>query len=462
MKSKTSWELGERMSGIESVQRAIDYIEDHLEEEMDLSAIADEAYISVAQLYRVFYALTGHPVKEYIRKRRMSVAANHLRNSNQSVEELAWCSGFESYHSFAKVFKKIVGVTPAAYRNADFFYSFEPIRLHERVVYLEDREQTELFPDVKVIRLLPDKMHAYLHVSKQEAGMEHEAYRIVFEKLGLHEKMRGSKPKLRIFGTNVDLPDEDGEPRFGYRVLIAHLADGEEWTREGTFTEEPFPGGLYAVRKIAASPPEVVQDGWDRLLSEWLPKSTFEIGTHPYIEEFIAYNGKITRMNLFLPVQRKYRNEPIEVVELPDMQAFFSRGYGAMAQASAERQLIEWFTNASDSGRLAGQGKYYMSFHYGCSDSDEYWWENGLLARESDLLEAERLNRKRFGSGIYACCVSKTYGLLSGVLDQMHRWIATNDTYELDGTRQWFAEYHTFDGMNVERDTIVKVYIPVK
>jgi AraC family transcriptional regulator len=176
--------MGENMRYVDSVQRAIDYIEEHLDQELDLSIIADEAYISVAQLYRLFYAITGHPVKDYIRKRRISAAANHLRNSKRTVEELAWNSGFESYHSFAKVFKKIVGLTPAAYRNAEIFFSFEPIRLYEQIAYKEDKEQTELFPDVKVIRFMPDKMYAFLHISKLEEGMENDAFRIVCEKLG--------------------------------------------------------------------------------------------------------------------------------------------------------------------------------------------------------------------------------------------------------------------------------------
>ncbi|MDF2652139.1 MAG: hypothetical protein K0Q73_7944 [Paenibacillus sp.] len=55
------------MNYVECVQRAIEYIEEHLDEELNLSSIAEEAFISVAQLYRVFYALTGHPVKDYIR-----------------------------------------------------------------------------------------------------------------------------------------------------------------------------------------------------------------------------------------------------------------------------------------------------------------------------------------------------------------------------------------------------------
>ncbi|MCD9024916.1 helix-turn-helix domain-containing protein [Cohnella silvisoli] len=446
------------MSYVESVQRAIDYIEERLDEELDLSLIAEEAFISVAQLYRVFYALTGHPVKDYIRKRRMSVAANHLRNSKRTVEELAWESGFESYHSFAKMFKKIVGLTPAVYRKADIFFSFEPIRLHEQVAYKEYKEQSELFPDVRVIRFMPDKMYVYLHISRQQAGMEHEAFRIVSEKLGALETARNFKPKLRIFGCNVDLPEEDGEPRFGYRVLIA---DGEEWIVEGTFTEESFVGGLYAVRKIVASPPETVQDGWNRLLSEWLPKSTFEIGTHQYIEEFIAYNGKVTRMKLYLPVQRKIHNEPIVVVELSEIQAFFCRGYGAKAQAVAEKRLIDWYKSGSDESRQANLGKYYMTFHYGNQDSEQYWWENGILIGGTDAPDLEGLEKKCFGYGSYACCVSKTYGSLTGVLDKMLRWIATYGNYRLDEERQWFAEYHPFDGMNVERDTLVKIYIPV-
>ncbi|WP_374121422.1 helix-turn-helix domain-containing protein [Paenibacillus sp. LHD-117] len=172
------------MSYAESVQRAIDYIEKHLGEELDLTGIAKESYTSVAQLYRVFYALTGHPVKDYIRKRRMSVAASHLRNSKRTVEELAWDSGFESYHSFAKVFKKIVGLTPADYRNADIYFSFEPICLREQVSYMEDRELTERFPDVKVIRFMPEKAYTYLHISEHEAGMENEAFRVISEKTG--------------------------------------------------------------------------------------------------------------------------------------------------------------------------------------------------------------------------------------------------------------------------------------
>jgi AraC family transcriptional regulator len=456
MTINTTQMTGDRMSYVDSVQRAIEYIEDHLGEELELSTIADEAYLSVAQLYRVFYALTGHPVKDYIRKRRMSAAANHLRNSNRSVEDLAWDSGFESYHSFAKVFKKIVGMTPAAYRKADIFFSFEPIRLYEKVAYMEDKEQAEIFPDVKVIRLMPDTVYTYLHAAQREESIENDAFQAVLEKIGMISP-RDSNVKVRIFGYNLDAPDANGNPQYGYRIL---LMDGGERLKAG-FSEESFAGGLYAVRKTGAFPPETVQEAWNRLLAEWLPKSTFEIGQHQYMEEFIAFNGKVTRMNLYLPVQRKFHPEQIEVVELPDIDAIFYRGIGADAQRIAEQQLINWHEHCNNTWE-AGNGRYYMSFHYGNQGSKDYWWENGILANGSGAVDGHgELEEKRLGSGLYACSTSRTYGLLTGVLDKMHRWIAANENYRLDEERQWFAEYHTFEGTDIEKDSIVKLYIPI-
>ncbi|MFC5406149.1 helix-turn-helix domain-containing protein [Cohnella soli] len=442
------------MSYQQSVQRTIDYIEAHLDEEIDLASLAEASYLSVAQLYRVFCALTGHPVKDYIRKRRMSVAANRLRNSKCTIEELAWESRFESYHSFSKAFKKIVGLTPAAYRQADIYFSFEPIKLHEQVTYLEDREQIERFPDVKVIRFAPEKAYAFLHVSEREVGMENAAFQVVIELMGAH--MSKVAAKMRIFGHNVDLPETDGKLRYGYKILVIC----EEGSIEHeAFTEESFIGGLYAVRKIAARSPKIVQDGWNRLLAEWLPKSTFDIGTHPYIEEFIAYNRKVTRMNLYLPVQRKLRNEPIEVVNRPLVETFFFRGYGAEAQEDAERRLIDWYERQLDGKRLR-KGNYYMSYDYGAGDSEETWWENGFLTAQEDMLWTG-LERKHMGAGLYACCVSKSYGLMTGVLDTMHRWIAVSAKYRFDDDRQWYAEYHVLADRDIERDTLVKVYIPI-
>lgn len=439
-----------------SIQHAIDFIEDHLQEEVELSCIANKAHLSQAQLYRMFYALTGHPVKEYIRKRRMSEAANELRYSKRPIAEIAWENGFESYHSFAKVFKRIVGITPAAYRKAELIFSFEPIRLAETVAYAEQREQSEAYPDVKVIRVQPMKVFAYLHIASQEEGIEHAAFRRVFECI---RALKHTGAKIRFFGYNVDLPDIGGIPRYGYRML---LFGDERIGDDDLFEEEQFPGGLYAVRKTPASSHDAVVAAWDRLLSDWLPKSTFDRGKHQYVEEFIAYRDHIARMHLYLPVERKLRPAQIEIVQRQPVTALFSRGHGAKAQAYAERELIAWY-NRDCGFPLGRHHHYYLSFHYGCDDDEHYWWENGIAGEGLLCEEGRHIHAKILTGGLYASAVSKTYGLLTGMLDNIHRWIAVHaNRYQLDEDRQWFAEYHSFEGTDIALDSIVKIYVPIK
>jgi AraC family transcriptional regulator len=67
------------MHTVDTVQSAIDYVEEQLAEQLSLEEISRAAAMSVPNLYRLFYAMTGHPIKEYIRKRRTSEAACLLR-----------------------------------------------------------------------------------------------------------------------------------------------------------------------------------------------------------------------------------------------------------------------------------------------------------------------------------------------------------------------------------------------
>lgn len=123
------------MEAIHAVQRAIDYIEAHLGEHIESERIAAAAYMSLPHLYRIFYAATGHTVMDYIRKRRISQAADALRHSRDPVLDIALQSGFESYRTFASSFKRSTGVTPGMYRRADSYFSFERAIVTFRAVW---------------------------------------------------------------------------------------------------------------------------------------------------------------------------------------------------------------------------------------------------------------------------------------------------------------------------------------
>ncbi len=105
------------MNYLQQVQRGVDYIELHLEEEITLDAVARAAGISQWHFQRIFKALTAETLKSYIRSRRLGRAVERLRSTDQRIIEIAMAAGFESQESFTRAFDKAFGVTPQRYRK---------------------------------------------------------------------------------------------------------------------------------------------------------------------------------------------------------------------------------------------------------------------------------------------------------------------------------------------------------
>ncbi|WP_274365735.1 AraC family transcriptional regulator [Paenibacillus thermotolerans] len=448
------------MSSIRSVQKIIDHIEERLCEPFDLKDLAAAAFMSVPSLYRVFYALTGHPIMEYIRKRRINVSAWHLRYSEKSVIDVAIECGFDSYRAYAKAFKKLVGMTPGAYRRAVVHYSFEAIDLLQHVAYLEEKELSERHPDVKVIRLWPARVFVYRHRSSNQRGIEDEALKVVFN--GLQFAGHGFD-RIRFFGYNVDLPST--ETPYGYDIMIPYDGNSSGLLNEKLFHLETFPGGLYAVGKCAETNGPQIVAAWNRLLSEWLPRSTFELGEHRYIEEFLTYQGHVVRMKLYLPVTRKLEPDTQHIVTVEPIVALAFRAYGPDGAKDADDRLSSWLAERIDECNPMAR-RLFMSYSFGIEPSEEYWYELSVTVSEQEQ-ERESVaglstRRNAIGGGLYACLVSGAYGLMGGVLERMHRWLHMNEAYEADESRQWFAEYAWDEGSDIERSASTRCYIPIK
>jgi AraC family transcriptional regulator len=99
------------------IQRGIDYIEAHLESEVEAGDVARHAGISHWHFQRIFKALTNETLKTYIRSRRLASSLDKLAASNERILEIALAAGFESQQAFTRAFKKAFGVTPASYRR---------------------------------------------------------------------------------------------------------------------------------------------------------------------------------------------------------------------------------------------------------------------------------------------------------------------------------------------------------
>ena len=105
------------MDWITGMQKAIDYIEANLTEEIDYEKVAAESFSSSYHFQRVFSILCGYTLGEYIRLRRLSLAGAELANGKEKVIDIALKYGYDSPDSFAKAFQKFHGITPSQART---------------------------------------------------------------------------------------------------------------------------------------------------------------------------------------------------------------------------------------------------------------------------------------------------------------------------------------------------------
>ena len=115
---------------IEGFQESIDFIERNLTDELDIEAIAAKAALSPFYYQRIFGALCGVTVGEYIRARRMTLAAQELSRKDMKVIDVAVKYGYDSPDSFTKAFQKFHGITPSQARESGAsLRSFAPLHI---------------------------------------------------------------------------------------------------------------------------------------------------------------------------------------------------------------------------------------------------------------------------------------------------------------------------------------------
>lgn len=106
------------MEYIKKLQKAIDYVEDNLKEDIKLEKISEQCYFSVPHFYRLFQIFTGYSIMDYVRKRRLSQAAHELLTTNKRLIDISFDYNFESQEAFIRAFKKVFGITPGEYRKS--------------------------------------------------------------------------------------------------------------------------------------------------------------------------------------------------------------------------------------------------------------------------------------------------------------------------------------------------------
>ncbi len=116
------------MNTVDRLNKIVDYVEEHIDEELDMEAIAEIACLSQYDTQRMFRFIAEMSLAEYVRKRRLTLAGYALKNEDAKVINVALKYGYDSPVSFAHAFQKFHGITPSMAKK-----SGQPLRMFHRL-----------------------------------------------------------------------------------------------------------------------------------------------------------------------------------------------------------------------------------------------------------------------------------------------------------------------------------------
>ena len=281
------------MEWLTCIRTAVEYIDTHLEDDINVQDIADRVYISPFFLQRGFALMTGYSIGQYLRSRRLYQAAVDLKETDDKVLDIALRYCYDTPESFTKAFSRFHSATPSQVRSGASVKVFLPLTLSVSIHGGDQMEYTisPMFP-FKLIgfQKIFDNETAYTEIPKY--------WDEICEKYA-NNVYAGNEPSnpyeqalvYNCIGEYGVCIDDIGEGKFRY--LIAGKYTGGE-VPEGMALYE-FPRGEWAVFNCVGPLPDAMQSVNTRIFSEWLPGNPeYEIRGNANVEWYDTVNGEKT------------------------------------------------------------------------------------------------------------------------------------------------------------------------
>ena len=297
------------MDWITGMQKAIDYIEANLTEEIDYEKVAAESFSSSYHFQRVFSILCGYTLGEYIRLRRLSLAGAELANGKEKVIDIALKYGYDSPDSFAKAFQKFHGITPSQARaDGSKLKSFS--RLSIKISLEGGSIMNYRIVEKDEIILTGYKRH-FTGVPGERMEQEKEMYITTRPLQYILQGLSGNFAETIDIITNID---DDGYDFYiasqlnEYNLNHLDVVLGKDFS--DYYENITIPECTYAVFETEKCqfPTVVSPDLRRKIASEWLPNSEYQLSQAP---EFVVTHWyrderrKQRYRELWIPIKKK-------------------------------------------------------------------------------------------------------------------------------------------------------------
>lgn len=291
------------MNTLDNMNKALKFIEDNLTEEIDFKEVAKRACCSEYHFTRMFSFLAGVTLSEYIRRRRLTLAAFDLMDSSSTrVIDIAVKYGYSSPDSFTKAFQGVHGITPSEARHSGQSLKAFPRMSFQLSVTGGDEmnyriEEKEAFSIVGLMKRVPIVFEG---VNPEIAAMWQSLNE---ERINKMKSLSNITPK-GLLSASVHFSEgrmeEKGELDHYIGVATTEACPDE-------LSELKVAPSTWAVFEAVGPFPATLQNIWGRIYSEWFPSSNYEVAEGPEIlwNEHKDITSPTYRSEIWIPVGKR-------------------------------------------------------------------------------------------------------------------------------------------------------------
>jgi len=301
------------MDSLSSMNKALAYIEDHLVEDIDYGEVSRIAHCSEYHFRRMFSFLSGIGLSEYIRRRRLTLAALDLKDTNLKIIDVAVKYDYDSADSFSRAFHSIHGILPSDARSEN-----TQLKAYPKMTFqLSIKGGREM--NYRIVEKGPFKIVGFKkRVPIIFAGVNPEIAKMA--QLLTPEVIRELKALSNVEPTGIISASTNfSEGRMEEKGELDHyigVATSSERAytgiREGTNAETAefdvlrVESSTWAVFESIGPFPETLQNVWSRIYSEWFPSSGYELAPGPEIlwNENPDTGNPEYRSEIWIPVKK--------------------------------------------------------------------------------------------------------------------------------------------------------------
>ena len=254
---------------IRRINKVVEYINKHLNEEMDLKKLAEVSNFSEFHFHRIFKAFRHETLTAYIIRIRMETAASMLRYSELPVETVACNVGYDIPSSFSKSFKQFYGISPTEYKNNE-----------NHIVMKQETSKIEFKLKAPKLIELENKTAICIRLTGAYSELDFP---------GTYAKLWNFVKEHKLFSAGIEhlgiyYDDPKVTESFKIRSDVC-LVIRKPVQPQGEIEVKEIPGGKYAVFSYQGSYSNLGVV-YDAIFAEWLPASGCELSNLPILEKY--------------------------------------------------------------------------------------------------------------------------------------------------------------------------------